>query len=67
MTSLTAWEREEREESALPMAVCVRAYEIESMLDVKSYGMRGGRGGRRGGGRGGGRRRCIYIPEESLL
>ena len=51
MTSLMAWEREEREESALPMAVCVHACEIECMLDVKRFlcieGRR--RGGRREG------------------
>ena len=49
MTSLTAWEREEREESALPMAVCVHACEIESTLNVKGNAMRGGRGREEGG------------------
>ena len=65
MTSLTAWEREEREESALPMAVCVHACEIESTLNVKSNAVRGGRGREEGGegrkeGRGGKEKKDMY-------
>ena len=47
MTSLMAWEREEREESALPMAVCVHACEIECWMLRDNYALRGegGEGG----------------------
>ena len=58
MTSLTAWEREEREESALPMAVCVHACEIECWMLRNHYAMReeGGEEGGEEGWIGGGRR-----------
>ena len=48
MTSLMAWEREEREESALPMAVCVHACEIECWMLRDNYALRG-KGGEGGG------------------
>ena len=77
MTSLMAWEREEREESALPMAVCVHACEIECWMLRDNYALRG-KGGEGGGkeewerrrkegrknGRGGGRREGEGGEEE---
>lgn len=47
MTSLMAWEREEREESGLPMAVCVHACEIECWMLRNHYAMK--EGGEEGG------------------